>query len=165
MKPDKGLGQGVEQRLGCALSIIAVLGVLALVVDMTRHILGSAGQDPELNMRQLSAAMQIYTFDSDGRFPPAPWMDAVTPFTSGPKLFQRIPQGYGVAMNSATVGALANSFPATTPLIFDSTLNQWNAVSSTSTLPHPGRYQQDGETFGNFVATVDGSVTFQPSAK
>lgn len=110
-------------------------------------------------IKQLAVGNLLYTTDNDDNFPPAgTWMDGIAPYMSGQTAFHSPVFGtdttkYGIAQNVDVAGAHTPSLeaPASTIMLFDSTLLGRNATGSTSTLPNPPRY-----TEGNLKAYADG---------
>jgi prepilin-type processing-associated H-X9-DG protein len=112
------------------------------------------------NLKQLALGVLLYAQDHAERFPASDrWMDEILPYTKSRALFHDPSDQSGhaasYAFNRALSGAtLASvSAPATTVLIFDSTLGTWNASDTGQSLPHPDRHNG-----GNDFAYADGHV-------
>jgi hypothetical protein len=126
------------------------------------------------NLRQIGAALQLYT-DAEGAFPPsAEWMDKLLLYMRADdmpkheqlKKFEAPGVGtgeYGYAFNG-TLGskwAFEVEEPEKTPVVYDSWKLEWNAFdkSPLESLPDPPR---NGE---NQVLWADGSVSAAPSKR
>lgn len=110
------------------------------------------------NLKRLAVANLIYANDNDDLLPPAKWMDAVTPYTTGFLDAFRCPalaaKSYGYAFNSALVltNTTAPEHPDTVPMVFDSSITSRNAVSAYA-LPNPARH------VSGVTAYLDGHVS------
>jgi hypothetical protein len=124
------------------------------------------------NLRAVANAQAMYSLDNSGHLPPAEWMDATLPYLKEnvgaigcPRARDKKKEEYGYAMNEKVVGTTMASLGDLnkTPLVFDSTLLQRNAVGSTSTFPDPGRHRREegDESFsrnGNCVVFAAGNA-------
>lgn len=114
-------------------------------------------------LKQVSLANMMYSNDYDDNVCLSDWNDALLPYTKTASVFKSPlydgTDNYGYAMNQDIVGINVTSVgnPADVISFFDSTLLQRQAVSSTSTIPEPGRY--DGQ---NAVGFLDGHVMALP---
>lgn len=108
--------------------------------------------------RGINNALHTYARDHSGVFPKADhWMDLIKPYLLSERILTTpaLPEGkYGYAINSAIAGQNINLFDASTTVsVFDSTVTRRNAVSTTATLPNPGRYNGH-----NAIVYLSGSV-------
>jgi hypothetical protein len=153
---------------GCGLVLfILVPAVLFPIFLASRH--GAWAVNCEGNLEQISQALEMYRDDWDGFYPEASsWTDAVDPYlTAGHVL--KCPAAKSVnsyAFNSKLshieYAEIAN--PRTKPEVYDSDTGVRNANDPCTSLPSPGRHEEDG-VGGNYVAFCDSHVEFVPDTR
>lgn len=112
------------------------------------------------NVRQLGTSALMYMQDYDEVLPSArSWCDTLRPYTMDEKLFHcpEVGKGnsarYGYAFDERVSKKLLKKIPSpgTTPLLYESTNLERNAMGRFNDLPTPGRHQGR-----NVVGYVDG---------
>ncbi len=116
-------------------------------------------QGDMFRVKAMVLALQMFSQDNNDQLPKGPtWMDDLKPYLRSERYFHSPAlksYQYGYAFNSAIArhSIINISDPHNTLAIFDSTILTRNAVSTSATLPVPGRY------FGqNVRGFVDGTV-------
>lgn len=124
-----------------------------------------------MRLRKIGQAMELYTIDYNGQYPPADrWIDATWRYAGKrppedetasifrcPIVWQEERKGFGYAMNeelsSAKRAEVEN--PDGSVLVFDSSVKDKNAASSLDSLPNPKRHDKKSENFG---VAVNGGI-------
>ncbi len=123
------------------------------------------------NVKQVGVGVLIYSSDYDDKLPIADvWMDASFQFVRKKELFHSPGvndlNAFGLAMRKDLSAQSLTKMvaPEKEPLIFDSTLTQWNANGGLDTLPMPGRYRSGSKSV-NVVGYADSRAKFVPDDK
>jgi hypothetical protein len=139
-----------RQRLSACFITLGVAGAVGLfVIVLLGFILYPVFTDPVWGQAETSVerlrlagrAIHLYSADHYDRLPTENWMDDLEPYVDGPDTFRSpAAESYGYAMQEGLPGQRLDEIVPRTVAIFDSTVNERNAVAPLSTMPEPARY-------------------------
>lgn len=128
------------------------------------------------NMRKVGVSLEQYSLDNNGAFPPGKeWMDLTWQYVSErapenesgscyrcPVVWRSKEQGFGYALNISVIGVLAVAIREEdpTPIVFESTQLEANAVAEPSTLPDPPRHGNRGIRLNHGINQNGGLMEF-----
>lgn len=159
---------GGRRRLPVLWVIVAILATGCCLLVFPAVLLPALAQGKELKrasdcrlyLRQIGDALDMYTADFDGHYPPPEWMDALGGRMPREKFLHcpSVQPAYGYAMNAAVAGRDRETIedPAT-PLVFDSNIEGRNAVGGFDSAPAPHRHLGQ-----NNVLRVNGTIEAFP---
>lgn len=149
-------------------ALVAILGTGCCLLIGPAVLLPALAQGRELKrasdcrlyLRQIGGALDMYTADFDGHYPPAEWMDALGGRMPREKFLHcpSMDPEYGYALNAAVVGKDRESIEdPSTPLVFDSNIPGRNAVGGPDSMPLPERHLKQ-----NNVLQASGAIVSLP---
>jgi prepilin-type processing-associated H-X9-DG protein len=150
---------------GCGGLLLVALAFVAIFAAILFPVFAQAREKARTmsclaNVKQLSAAMVMYSQDYDGRFPRATvWMDAIRPRITKetvyhcPSVRGSGPSSFGYAFNSNLTGKKAAAIPnpAAARMLYDSSNLARNASDPVTSLANPPRHGS-----GNILGYADG---------
>ena len=119
------------------------------------------------NLKQIGLGIMQYAQDHANTLPDADkWVDEIMPYVKSEMLFhdpqapagQKWSYAYNTALSGVRIGAV--NTPASTVIVFESTLGTKNASDGGASVPHPGWYK-NGADYG----FVDGHVKWLADAE